>query len=44
MGSGTTAIAAAQNGRDFIGIEISHEYCQMAEERLLGAKGGLFYV
>ena len=34
MGSGTTAIAAKQNGRDFIGIELSEEYCLMAEERI----------
>ncbi len=34
MGSGTTALAAKKLGRDFIGIEISPEYCQMAEERL----------
>ena len=34
MGSGTTAIAAKQNGRDFIGIELSSEYCLMAEERI----------
>jgi modification methylase len=34
MGSGTTAIAAKKNGRDFIGIDNSLEYCQMAEKRL----------
>ena len=34
LGSGTTAIAAHQLGRDFIGIEISPEYCRIAEERL----------
>ena len=34
LGSGTTAIAAAQLGRKFIGIEISPEYCRIAEERL----------
>ncbi|MDR2560270.1 MAG: site-specific DNA-methyltransferase [Holophagales bacterium] len=42
MGSGTTAVAAAQNHRDYIGIEISHEYCQMAEERVARVKDGLF--
>jgi modification methylase len=34
LGSGTTAIAAGQLGRNFIGIEISSEYCRIAEERL----------
>ena len=34
MGSGTTAIAAKALGRDFIGIEISPEYCKMADERI----------
>jgi site-specific DNA-methyltransferase (adenine-specific) len=36
MGSGTTAIAAGNQGRDFIGIDISQEYCDMAEKRLRG--------
>jgi len=34
MGSGTTAITAMGNQRDFIGIDISPEYCKMAEERI----------
>ena len=34
MGSGTTAVAAQSLGRDFIGIDISPEYCKMADERL----------
>ena len=34
MGSGTTAVAAKRLGRDFIGFEISPEYCQNAENRL----------
>src|SRR3954451_10138396 len=34
MGSGTTAVAAKALGRDFIGIDISPEYCNMADERL----------
>ena len=34
MGSGTTAIAATNLGRDFIGIEISPEYVQLSEKRL----------
>ena len=34
MGSGTTAVAAIKNDRKFVGIEISNEYCGMAEERI----------
>lgn len=34
MGSGTTAIAAAMNGRDYIGIELSPEYVAAAESRI----------
>ena len=34
MGSGTTALAAAKNGRDFIGIDLSQDYCNMARRRL----------
>jgi len=34
MGSGTTAITAMGNKRDFIGIDISPVYCNMAEERI----------
>ena len=36
MGSGTTAVAAIQNSRSFIGIDISPEYCDMALRRLEG--------
>ena len=36
MGSGTTAVAARNLGRDFVGIEISPEYCRMSAERLKG--------
>ena len=35
MGSGTVAVAAKRLGRDFIGIEISPEYCSLAEQRLV---------
>ena len=34
MGSGTTAIAAKKLGRKYIGIELSPEYCKMAEDRV----------
>lgn len=35
MGSGTTAVVAKKLERQFIGIDISPEYCAMAEERLI---------
>jgi modification methylase len=34
MGSGTTAITAMGNDRNFIGIDISQEYCEIAEKRI----------
>jgi len=34
MGSGTTAVAAKQLGRHYVGIEISPEYCAMAQQRI----------
>ena len=34
MGGGTTAVAAKQTKRDFVGFEISKAYCQIAGERL----------
>ena len=37
MGSGTTAIAAMMNGRQYIGIEISPEYIDMATKRIATA-------
>jgi len=39
MGSGTTAIAAESSGRDWIGIELSKDYCKLGRERIAAAKG-----
>lgn len=33
-GSGTTARVACETGRNYIGIDISHEYCEIARERV----------
>lgn len=38
MGSGTTAVAAIETGRHFIGFELSPEYCELANERVSRAK------
>jgi len=35
IGSGTTAVAAKQLKRNFVGIDISEEYCQQAKTRIL---------
>lgn len=37
MGSGTTGVAAARHGRDFIGCEINPDYCRIAERRIAEA-------
>ena len=34
IGSGTTAVACQNLNRNFIGIEVSPEYCKIAEKRL----------
>lgn len=34
MGSGTTAIVAARNGRDYIGIELNPDYVEIANRRI----------
>lgn len=36
MGSGTTALAAKELGRTYIGIDVSPEYCEMAKKRVAG--------
>ncbi len=33
-GSGTTAVAAAIHGRDYLGIELEQKYCDVARQRL----------
>ena len=38
LGSGTTAVAAKMSGRNYIGCDLSAEYCQIAEERLAKTK------
>lgn len=40
LGSGSTGVAALMEGRRFIGIEQSAEYCQMAGERLAAGQYG----
>ena len=37
MGSGTTALAAINQGRKFIGFEKEQEYFEMAENRIKDA-------
>jgi site-specific DNA-methyltransferase (adenine-specific) len=34
MGSGTTALAAINHGRNWIGMDVSKEYCKMTTERI----------
>ena len=38
MGSGTTAVAARQLGRKYIGFEISQQYVDLANKRLQETK------
>lgn len=38
VGSGSTAVAAFQNERVYIGFDISEEYCQYAKKRIQGVK------
>ncbi|MGG7074347.1 site-specific DNA-methyltransferase [Campylobacter sp. 9BO] len=42
MGSGTTAVACKELGRNFIGCEIEAKYCQIAEKRVANTQKGLF--
>ena len=38
IGSGTTAVAAINTGRKFIGIERNEEYCEIAKQRIIEAE------
>lgn len=40
LGSGTTAVVAERNGRDYIGIELNPEYAELAKERIATVAGG----
>ena len=40
-GSGTTCVAAKRLGRDYIGIDISPEYCEIARKRLEADEKGI---
>ena len=42
MGSGTTAVVAKKLGRQYIGIDISPKYVEMANKRIEKECGGLF--
>jgi site-specific DNA-methyltransferase (adenine-specific) len=39
MGSGTTGVACAMEGREFIGIEKDAEYVEIARRRIAHAEG-----
>ena len=42
IGCGSTAVAEKQLGRNYIGIDISKEYCKLAEERIKSIPDSLF--
>ncbi|MBN1149524.1 MAG: site-specific DNA-methyltransferase [Anaerolineales bacterium] len=42
IGSGTTAVAAKRLKRNYVGIDISEEYCQQAKERIMHIQPRLF--
>lgn len=41
MGSGTTAVECIKNDRYYIGYEISEEYCDIIESRILDYELGI---
>ena len=38
IGSGTTAVVAGRLGRQFMGIDINPDYCEMARKRIAGVQ------
>ena len=40
MGSGTTAVAAVESGRHFVGFDLSAEYLEIAERRIHEGRTG----
>ena len=42
MGSGSTAVAAIRTGRNFIGFEISEQYCDISRRRIAQISASLF--
>jgi site-specific DNA-methyltransferase (adenine-specific) len=42
IGSGTTALAAMQSARNYVGFEISDEYCKLADTRISNASDTMF--
>ncbi len=42
FGAGTTGVVAIQEGRHYIGIDLSEEYCEMARKRLANVQAPLF--
>ena len=42
LGTGTTSLAAAQCGRNSIGLEVDAKYFDYARQRLSGATSGLY--
>ena len=40
FGAGTTAVAAEQVGRDWLGIELNPDFAQLAEQRIQDARAG----
>ena len=35
VGSGTTALAAKELGRNYVGIDINEEYCRISRDRVV---------
>jgi modification methylase len=38
MGSGTTALVAKRNKRNYIGFELNKDYCELAQKRIAGSE------